>query len=92
MVVSLSGANRYPSAAYTMLAPGSSTFGPIRVAASGTTNYDPGAWRWGDYSWAVLDPSTDSVWMATEYMPPKSSQTTTGRRPWGTRVLEVAFQ
>jgi hypothetical protein len=33
-----------------------------------------------------------SFWMATEYMPPKSSQTTTGRRPWGTRVLALALE
>ena len=31
--------------------------GPSRVAAAGTANYDPNADRWGDYSWAVLDPS-----------------------------------
>jgi hypothetical protein len=46
--------------------------------------------RWGDYSWAVLDPSGKSVWLATEYMPPKPSQTTDGLRNWGTRVFEVA--
>ena len=57
------------------------------IAADGTTNYDPAATRWGDYSWAVLDPSGNSVWMATEYMPPKASQTTDGLRNWGTRVL-----
>jgi hypothetical protein len=90
MVVSLTGANRYPSAAYTVLAPGSSTFGPIRVAASGTTNYDPGAWRWGDYSWAVLSPSDASVaWLATEYVPPRARQTTDQSRNWGTRVFAV---
>ena len=28
-------------------------------------------------------------WLATEYIPPKSSQTTTGIRNWGTRVIRV---
>jgi hypothetical protein len=28
--------------------------------------------------------------MATEYMPPKSSQTQDGRRNWGTRVFQVS--
>jgi hypothetical protein len=28
--------------------------------------------------------------MATEYVPAKSSQTTTGARNWGTRVLAIS--
>ena len=90
MVGTLSGPDRYPSAAFTTLAPGASAFGQVRVAAAGTTNYDPNALRWGDYSWAVLDPSGTSFWMATEYVPPKSSQTTDGLTNWGTRVLDVS--
>ncbi len=54
-------------------------------------SYDPAATRWGDYSWAVLDPSGTSVWMATEYVPPKPSQTPDGVRNWGTRVLDLAI-
>jgi hypothetical protein len=90
MVGTLSGSDRYPSAAFTTLAPGATAFGPVRVAAAGTTNYDPNGTRWGDYSWAVLDPSGSSFWMATEYIPPKSSQTTDGLLNWGTRVLNVS--
>jgi hypothetical protein len=30
--------------------------------------------------------------MATEYMPPESSQTTNGHNPWGTRVLALQLQ
>jgi hypothetical protein len=90
MVGTLSGPGRYPSAAFTRLAAGASTFGRVRVAAAGTTNYDPNATRWGDYSWAVLDPSGRSFWLATEYVPPKSSQTTDGLTNWGTRVLDVS--
>lgn len=90
MVMTLTGARRFPSAAYATLAPGASEFGPITVAAAGTNNYDPKAERWGDYSWAVMDPGGASVWMATEYIPVKASQTPDGRRNWGTRVLDVS--
>ena len=76
-------------AAYSVLPSGATSFGNINVAAAGTTNYDPDAGRWGDYSWAVLDPSGASVWMATEYVPPKASQTTDGVRDWGTRVMNL---
>ena len=91
MVLTLSGASRFPSAAYTVLGAGSSAFGPVTVAAKGITNYDPSATRWGDYSWAVLDPSGNSVWMATEYIPPKASQTPDGLTNWGTRVMDLAL-
>ena len=87
MVFTLTGAKRFASAAYTVL--GASGFGKPVVAAAGSGPYDPAATRWGDYSWAVLDPNSDSVWMATEYMPPRSSQTTNRVRPWGTRVIQV---
>jgi hypothetical protein len=89
VVVSLTGATHFPSAAFATLAPGASSFGPVSIAAAGTTHYAPEAERWGDYSFAVLDPEGSSVWLATEYMPPKASQTPDGRRDWGTRVLQV---
>ena len=92
MVMTLSGARRFPSAAYSVLPSGATAFGNINVAAAGTTNYDPDSSRWGDYSWAVLDPSGTSLWMATEYMPPKASQTTDGATNWGTRVMNLALQ
>jgi hypothetical protein len=90
MVMTLTGAKRFPSAAFATLAPGAAAFGPITVAAPGITSYDAEAERWGDYSWAVMDPGGASVWMATEYIPPKASQTPDGRRNWGTRVLDVS--
>ena len=80
---------QFPSAAYAILKAGGSDFGPQVVAASGTGPYDPTATRWGDYSFAVPDDTSDSAWLATEYIPPKSSQTTTGARNWGTRVFEI---
>jgi hypothetical protein len=92
MVFTLTGANRFPSAAFATLGEDESAFGKPVVAAAGSGPYNATPQRWGDYSWAVLDPSSDSVWFATEYMPPKSSQTTNGRRPWGTRVLQVELQ
>ncbi|HWW10077.1 MAG TPA: hypothetical protein VNY76_07510 [Candidatus Acidoferrales bacterium] len=90
MVFTETSATRFPSAAYAVINTGGTQFGAPIVAANGTGPYDPNATRWGDYSWAVLDPVTDKFWLATEYMPPKSSQTTTGQRNWGTRVLEVS--
>jgi hypothetical protein len=90
MVASVSGPTRFPSAAYAVLQRGAAAFGPVTIAAPGSTFYDPNASRWGDYSWAVLDPGGTSVWMATEYMPPKSRQTTDRSRNWGTRMLRVA--
>lgn len=90
MVGTLSGSDMFPSAAFTTLAPGAKAFGPVQVAAAGSTHYDPTASRWGDYSWAVINPNGKSIWLATEYIPPKSSQTTDGLTNWGTRVMEVS--
>jgi hypothetical protein len=90
MVGTLSGSDIYPSAAFTQLASGTSAFGPIQVGARGSGPYDPNATRWGDYSFAVLDPSGSSIWLATEYMPPTDSQTPDRLRNWGTRVLNVS--
>ena len=92
MVATLVGPGMYPSAAYATLNDAGSGFGKLVVAARGSGPYVATPQRWGDYSWAVLDAGSDSVWLATEYMPPKSSQTTNGRRPWGTRVLSVQLQ
>ena len=91
MVFTISGANHFASAAFSTLRAGQARFGPITIAAQGTGPYDPKAGRWGDYSWAQLDPATDTVWLGAEYIPPVSSQTTTGRRNWGTEVLQVSL-
>jgi len=90
MVFTLSGADVFASAAFASLDSSATSFGAIRVAAAGSGPYDPNATRWGDYSWAVLDPTADAFWFATEYMPPLSSQTPDGLRNWGTRVFEVS--
>lgn len=90
IVMTLSGPNYFPSVVYTGLQQGHSAFGAIHIALNGTGPYDPTATRWGDYSWATLDPGTNNFWMATEYIPPKSSQTTDGVRNWGTGVIELS--
>jgi hypothetical protein len=92
VVFTLTSAKRFPSAAYALLGGGGSTFGSPVVAAAGTGPYDVNATRWGDYSWAVLDPTGTSVWLATEYIPAAASQTTDGRRNWGTRVFQVSLR
>jgi hypothetical protein len=89
MVFTVTGAAHYPSAAYAVLGAGQSAFGAINIAAAGTGPYSQTSTRWGDYSWAVIDPSASAVWLATEYVPPLSSQTPNGLSNWGTRVLEV---
>jgi hypothetical protein len=89
VVFTLTSTTRFASAAYAILKAGGTGFGPAVVAASGTGPYAPKATRWGDYSFAVPDDASDSAWLATEYIPPKSSQTTTGVRNWGTRVIQV---
>jgi hypothetical protein len=91
MVFTITGSSRYPSAAYATLPATGNNFSGIWVAANGTGPYDPTATRWGDYSFAVLDPHADAVWLSTEYVPPLSSQTSTRTRNWGTRVFEVAL-
>ena len=92
MVMTLSGATFYPSAAYTILSGERDSFGRIKVAAAGTGPYNPRATRWGDYSAAVIDPNGKSFWLATEYIPPVTSQTLDGRRNWGTRVLQSSIE
>jgi hypothetical protein len=90
MVFTVTGHDNFPSAAYAALGSGQSSFGPINIVAPGSTHYNKTSGRWGDYSFAVMDPSGNGVWLATEYMPPLSSQTPDRQQNWGTRVFEVA--
>ena len=91
MVFSLTSSKDFPSAAYATLGAQAANFKAPTVAAAGTGPYDPTATRWGDYSYAAINPSATAVWMATEYIPPKASQTPDGRRNWGTRVFSVGL-
>jgi hypothetical protein len=90
MVFTVTGAGLFPSAAYAALGAGNSSFGAINIVGAGTGPYAKSSTRWGDYSWAVIDPSGNGVWLATEYVPPLSSQTPDRQSNWGTRVFEVA--
>ncbi len=89
MVFTLTGPSQFPSVGFSRIAAGASAFTTPAVAAAGTGPYSPTATRWGDYSFAVPDSTSDSAWLATEYVPPAGSQTTDGRRNWGTRVIHV---
>ena len=76
MTFSVSGPNRFPSAAYAPLSLTSGA-GAVRIAGAGTapddgfTGYKEfggvGVGRWGDYSAAVAD-TAGRVWMAAEYI------------------------
>ena len=89
MVFTISSRAMFPSAGFAILKAHRPSFGRPVVAAPGFGPYSPKSQRWGDYSFAVPDGTTDSAWLATEYVPAKSSQTTNGRQNWGTRVFEV---
>src|SRR5215831_14046212 len=79
----------FPSSAYATLKAGARNFGAPVVSAAGQGPYFRKSTRWGDYSFAVPATGSDSAWLATEYVPAKSSQTTDGHQNWGTRVVEV---
>ncbi|MEO7059343.1 MAG: hypothetical protein ABI083_06480 [Lapillicoccus sp.] len=91
MAFTLTGSRIFPSAAYATLGADATNFKAPTVAAAGTGSYDQTATRWGDYSYATLNPAGTAVWLATEYVPPRSSQTPDRRRNWGTRVFSVAL-
>ena len=79
----------FPSAAFATLRAGARNFGSPVVFGAGRGPYFRKSGRWGDYSFAVPATGSDAAWLATEYIPPKSSQTTDGHQNWGTRVVEV---
>ncbi len=95
MTMSLSAAQVFPSAVYTVMPTGKAEFGAVQVAACGVDRVrefaclpkNGGLCRWGDYSAAVIDPSNNgkTIWMATEYIPGPGYTHTN----WGTRVMEI---
>ncbi len=89
MVFTETSSSMFPSAAFATLKAGASNFRAPVVAAAGKGPYFRKSGRWGDYSFAVPATGSDSAWLATEYIPAKSSQTTDGQQNWGTRVVEV---
>jgi hypothetical protein len=87
----------HPSAAYVISSTVASggNFGSVKVAQTGF-DFDHGftcsrapQCRWGDYSYAALDATSDNIWLATEYIPPVASQSDSNAQ-WGTRLYNVA--
>lgn len=46
-----------------------------------------GQGRWGDYSFAQVDPSGAGIWLATEYISPAAHQDPIDN--WGTDVFQI---
>ncbi len=90
---SYGGPSTYLSSAYAVLGVNASNFGDVLTAASGaapdngftgTAKYG-GVGRWGDYSAGQLDPTTNNLWFATQYI----AGTGTSLANWSNRVFEV---
>ncbi len=90
-----------PSTGYAVLASGSRKFSKLHITQLGSgpdigftcaLGY-PQQCRWGDYSWAALDPNGIDIWMAAEDTVPQVA-TQPGTTPpaqtnWGTQVWDV---
>ncbi len=77
-----------PSAAYTVL--GSHRIITVANGTSAHVSFSDVLFaqaRWGDYSFAQVDPSGGGIWLATEYIPPAANQDPIDN--WGTYVFEV---
>jgi len=89
MVFTITSAHINPSAAYTTL--GSNTITTVAAGAAPHVSFSDAppynTARWGDYSFAALDPSGSGIWLATEYIPPSADQDPMDN--WGTYVFEV---
>ncbi len=91
MVFSITGPNVYPSAAYAVKPARQHKFGAIQIACAGAapdngTSAVGGSGRWGDYSAGQLDPTSNNIWFATQYIPNNGTRYAN----WGNRVFEVA--
>jgi hypothetical protein len=90
MVFTITSKTINPSAAYTTLGSGKITTvaggAGAHVSFSDAPPFNQA--RWGDYSFAALDPDGGGVWLATEYIPPKADQDPLDN--WGTYVFEVS--
>ena len=103
MVFTLAGPDFFPSAAFVNISGKKKKFkvyiaGPGVAPEDGCSGYDactPGAdgiARWGDYSAATAD-ENGNIWIATEFIPAKSSGipgTGTLLAHWGTFVARIA--
>jgi hypothetical protein len=90
MVFTITSKTINPSAAYTTLGSGRITTvaegsGP-HLSFSDAPPYSTA--RWGDYSFVAPDPDGSGVWLATEYIPPKTDWDPYDN--WGTYVFELS--
>ena len=77
-----------PSAAYTVL--GSHRIFTVAAGTGPHLSFSDALFneaRWGDYSFAQVDPNGTGIWLATEYIPPAADQDPLDN--WGTYVFEV---
>jgi hypothetical protein len=58
--------------------------GPHKSFSDAAPFFSP---RWGDYSFAQVDPSGAGVWLGTEYIPPAGNQDPIDN--WGTYMFQV---
>ncbi len=91
-----------PSTGYVVSGSDGVSFGSVHVTGVGSgpdigftcTIGFPQQCRWGDYSWATLDPNGQGIWMASEYIVPPVATGVFNGAPaptnWGTRIWEVA--
>jgi hypothetical protein len=89
LVFTITSAAVNPSAAFTTV--NSPTIKTVAAGAGPHVSFAEvqfNQFRWGDYSFAVTDPSGNGVWLATEYIPPPASQDPQDN--WGTFVFEVS--
>jgi hypothetical protein len=89
MVFTITSRTINPSAAFTTL--GSNTVTVVAAGAGPHMSFSDALFkvaRWGDYSFAALDPDGSGIWLATEYIPPTAFQDPIDN--WGTYVFEVS--
>ena len=85
----ITSTTKNPSAAFTTVS--SSTIKTVGAGTGPHLSFSPVLFnesRWGDYSFAAVDPSGKSIWMATEYIPPPASQDPQDN--WGTFVFQLS--
>ncbi len=90
MVFTITSSHINPSAAYTTL--GSRSITTVAAGSSPHLSFSDAppynTARWGDYSFAALDPDGSGIWLATEYIPSAADQDPMDN--WGTSVFEVS--
>ncbi|HSZ43544.1 MAG TPA: hypothetical protein VK817_26560 [Trebonia sp.] len=85
-VFTITSATIQPSVAYAFL--GSPDITTVAHGSGPHLSFADPDNRWGDYSFAVLDPDGSGIWLASEYIPPAAAQDPYDN--WGTYVFEIA--